>query len=265
MTFGDQGRGSLPERERIRRRRRTRRTAVGGSCAALVAAVAVGTVLIAGEGEGERTTSAPPATAPATTTPSGLAAVPPGGAGLLSGAPSVPASLLARPVVRPEQAFPSTSVRLADGSRYARVDLSTTVDCARGVSPALARLTEQGKGCARSTAALFTDTGRRSQVTVTVLSFERVEDASRVSTTASADPVTYRVVPLDPPAGAGLATVPPGSAAVFRQATTLRSVVFANGRRGDGGKTAKAELTAQTEGLVRRVADTVAAHEEGKS
>ncbi|MFF3201872.1 hypothetical protein [Streptomyces sp. NPDC002962] len=228
---------------------------------ALVAAVAAGTVLIADEDEGDRTSSAPPA---ATTTTSGLAAVPSGDASLRSGAPSAPPSLLARPLVRPEQAFPSTSVRLRDGSRYARVDLSTTVDCARGASPALARLAAQGEGCSRSTAALFTDTERRSQVTVTVLSFERVEDASRVFTTASTDPVAYRVDPLDPPPEAGLPTVPPGSAGVFRRAMTLRSVVFANGRWNDGTKTAAAELVSRTEGLLQRADDTVTAYEEGR-
>ncbi|KPI32025.1 hypothetical protein ACGFZJ_24265 [Streptomyces sp. NPDC048253] len=228
---------------------------------ALVAAVAVGTLLIADEDGGDRTTSAPPAT----TTASGPAAVPTGEAGLPSGARSALPSLLARPIVRPEQAFPSTSVRLPDGSRYARVDLSTTVDCARGATPALARLLEQGEGCSRSTAALFTDTERRSQVTVTVLSFERVEDASRVFTTASADPVRYRVDPLDPPPQAGLPTVPPGSAGVSRRAMTVRSVVFANGRWGDGTKTGEAELASRTEGLLRRADDTVTAYEEGRN
>ncbi|WP_327182645.1 hypothetical protein [Streptomyces sp. NBC_01334] len=263
MTFGDQGLGLPPEQGRIRRRRRARRSAAVGSCAALVAAVAAGTVLIADEDDGDRTTSAPPVTV--TTTASGLVAVPSGDAGLLSGDPSALRSLLARPIVRPEQAFPSTSVRLRDGSRYARVDLSTTVDCARGVSPALARLVEQGEGCSRSTAALFTDTERRSQVTVTVLSFERVEDASRVFTMASTDPVTYQVDPLDPPPEAGLPTVPPGSAGVSRRAMTVRSVVFANGRWGEGAKTGEAELTSRTEGLLRRVDDTVAAYEEGRN
>ncbi|MEU9311475.1 hypothetical protein [Streptomyces sp. NPDC048256] len=228
---------------------------------ALVAAVAVGSLLIADENDGDRTTSAPPTT----TTASGLAALPSGHAGLPSGAPSALPSLLARPIVRPEQAFPSTSVRLPDGSRYARVDLSTAVDCARGATPALARLVEQGAGCSRSTAALFTDTERRSQVTVTVLSFERVEDASRVFTTASADPVRYRMDPLDPPPQAGLPTVPPDSAGVSRRAVTVRSVVFANGRWADGTKTGEAELASRTEGLLRRVDDTVAAYEEGRN
>ncbi|MFF1445781.1 hypothetical protein [Streptomyces sp. NPDC058295] len=265
MTFGDQGRGFPPEQGRIRRRRRARRSAAVGSCAALVAAVAAGTMLIADEDDGDRPGSAPPATAKATATASALTDAPSTGPEFPSYATSALPSLLARPIVRPEQAFPSTSVRLRDGSRYARVDLSTTVDCARGVSPALARLVEQGEGCSRSTAALFTDTERRSQVTVTVLSFERVEDASRVFTMASTDPVTYRVDPLDPPAEAGLPTVPPGSSGVSRRAMTVRSVLFANGRWGDGAKTGEAELTSRTEGLLRRADDTVAVYEEGRN
>ncbi|WP_307162931.1 hypothetical protein [Streptomyces rishiriensis] len=260
MTFGDQGLGPPPERERIRRRRRTRRSAAVGSCVALCVAVAVGTALIAEEDDGARPGSAPPAT----TTASALAALPSADAGLPSYAASALPSLLARPVIRPEQAFPSTNVRLKDGSRYARVDLSTTVDCARGMTPGLARLAGQGGGCSRSTAALFTDTERRSQVTVTVLSFVRAQDASRVFTTVSTDPVTYRAVPLDPPPQAGLPTVPPDSAGVFRQAMTVRSVVFASGRWSDGTETGEAELAARTEGLLQRVDETVAAYEEGR-
>lgn len=46
-------------------------------------------------------------------------------------------------------------------------------------------------------------------------------------------------------------TVPPGSAGVFRRLMTVRSVVFANGQWGDGAETGEAELTRQTEGLLR--------------
>ncbi|OQR59294.1 hypothetical protein B6E66_36100 [Streptomyces maremycinicus] len=224
---------------------------------------------MAEEDDGTRPGSAPPATPRGAATASALTAVPSVDPGFPSSAPSrapgaLP-SLLARPVIRPEQAFPSTGVRLADGSRYARVDLSTTVDCARDVPSGLARLVDRGEGCSRSTAALFTDTERRSQVTVTVLSFTRVEDASRVFATVSADPVTYRAIALDPPPRAGLPTVPPGSARVLRQAMTLRSVVFADGRWGDGGPARETELRARTEGLLHRVEDTVAAYEEGRT
>lgn len=266
MTFGDQGLGFVPEQERIRRRRRTGRTTTAWTGAVLVTAVAVGAVLIEDGGDADRHVSAPPVTASATTAAaSGLAAVPSVDASLPSDAPSTPPSLLARPVIRPEQAFPSTSVRLEDGSRYARVDLATTIDCARGMSPELAQLIEQGGECVRSTAALFTDAARRSQVTVTVLSFERVQDASRVFMMSSMDPVTYQVVSLDPPPRAGLPTVPPGSAGVFRRTMTVRSVVFANGQWSDGSETGEAELTAQAEGLLQHVNDTVVAYEDGRS
>lgn len=57
--------------------------------------------------------------------------------------PSSLPSLLARPVVRPEQAFPETNVRLPDGSRYERVDQATTTECARGTSQELAALIDQ--------------------------------------------------------------------------------------------------------------------------
>ncbi|MFF8190138.1 hypothetical protein ACF05L_04465 [Streptomyces bobili] len=283
MTFGDQGLPYGPpdphaqhaaeqhrieqeriEQGRIRRRRRNRRAAVAGTGAVLVAAVAAGVVMAAGDDGGGRAAAPPAATA--TATPSGAgSAVPSVDASLPSDAPSSLPSLLARPVIRPEQAFPSKSVRLGDGSRYSRVDLATTTDCARGMSPELAELIQQGEKCSRLTAALFTDADRRSQVTATVLSFARVEDASRVFMMASMDPVTYQVVSLDPPPEAGLPTVPPGSAGVFRRVMTVRSVVFANGQWGDGSETGEAELTAQTEGLLKHVVDTVVAYEDGEA
>ncbi|MGW0190478.1 hypothetical protein ACWDV7_32715 [Streptomyces sp. NPDC003362] len=263
MTFGDQGIDPYAqwaaEQERVRRRRRTRWAVAGATGAVLLAAVAAGTVMYTGGEEGD-TAAPPPATASESTAdpvvPSVTSSLPPD-------APSALPSLLARPVVRPEQAFPATSVRLDDGSRYERVDLATTPDCAQGMSPELAALIEQGEGCLRLTAALFTDVERRSQVTVTVLSFRRVEDASSVFAMASMDPVTYQTVSLDPPPEAGMPTVPPGAAGVFRRLMTVRSVVFANGQWGDGAETEEAAITAQTEDLLQYVNDNVVAYEEG--
>lgn len=245
------------EQERIRRRRRTRRAVAAGTGVALVAALTAGAVLYAGGGDEEgQAAASPSSTAPPV--PSVTAALP-------SDAPSALPSLLARPVIRPEQAFPAKSVRLADGSRYERVDLATTTDCSQGMAPELAALIAQGQGCERLTAALFTDAERKSQVTVTVLSFRRVEDASTVFAMASMDPVTYQVVSLDPPPEAGLPTVPPGSAGVFRRLMTVRSVVFANGQWGDGSETGEAAITEQTEGLLQYVNDNVVAYEDPSS
>ncbi|MER5217292.1 hypothetical protein ABT063_43910 [Streptomyces sp. NPDC002838] len=257
MTFGDQGMPHGPQ-ERIRQRRSLRAVAVGTGLV-LVTAVAVGVVLYAGGGGGGENAAVPSAsatTATATAVPSVTASLP-------SGTPTALASLLERPVIRPEQAFPRQSVRLKDGSRFQRVDLATTTDCGRAMSPELAALVEQGEGCARLSTALFTDVERRSQVTVTVASFARVEDASTVFAMASMDPVTYQVVSLDPPPEAGLPTVPPGSAGAFRRVMTVRSVVFANGQWGDGAESGEAALTKETEGLLRYVSDEVAAYEEG--
>ncbi|WP_211286463.1 hypothetical protein [Streptomyces griseoruber] len=275
MTFDDQGNPDacvdpyaefMAREERIRRRRRTRRAVGAGAGVLLAGAIAAGAATVVDE---ERPSAASGTTvsdtgAPGTGAP-GAGAVPSVGVTLPSDAPRSLPSLLSRPVIRPEQAFPATSVRLTDGSRYTRVDLATTTDCARGTSPGLARLIEQGGECSRLTAGLFTDTDRLSQITVTVLSFARVEDASRVFMMASTDPVTYQVVSLDPPPEAGLPTVPPGSAGVFRRLMTVRSVVFANGQWGDGKESREAELTAQTEGLLRHVNATVVAYEEGRT
>ncbi|MFI6013871.1 hypothetical protein ACIBAG_34560 [Streptomyces sp. NPDC051243] len=245
------------EQERIRRGRRTRRAVAAGTGVVLVAAIAAGVAMYRGGAGG--TSAGSPAPAAVSDTP-----VPTVDVTLPSDAPTALPSLLARPVIRPEQAFPEQNVLLKDGSRYTRVDLASTTDCARGMAPELAELIEQGEPCSRLTAALFTDADRRSQVTVTVLSFERVEDASRVFMMASMDPVTYQVVSLDPPPEAGMPTVPPGSAGVFRRVMTVRSVVFANGQWGDGAETEEAAITRQTEGLLSYVNDTVVAYEDGK-
>ncbi|MFF7444835.1 MULTISPECIES: hypothetical protein [unclassified Streptomyces] len=256
MSFGDQGTpcGStdpytrwVVEQERIRRRRRTRRAAVAGAGTVLVAALTAGAVLYAGDDGTDEGGTAAAASSTAPPAPSATGALP---------------SLLSRPVIRPEQAFPATSVRLDDGSRYERVDLATTTDCSTGLAPELAALVERGRGCARLTAALFTDAERRSQVTVTVLSFRRVEDASTVFAMASMDPVAYQVVSLDPPPRSGLPTVPPGSAGVFRRSMTVRSVVFANGQWGDGTQAQEAAITRQTEDVLRYAHDNVVAYED---
>ncbi|MGV9456169.1 hypothetical protein [Streptomyces sp. NPDC003635] len=247
------------EQERIHRRR-GRRVAAAVTGGVLAVAVAAGSLLLLG-GDGEDTAAAPEPTASATPEPSPTSAVPRVDVGTPSNAPSALPSLLARPIIGPQQAFPKETVTLEDGSAYERVDLVTTTDCARGMSQELAELIEQGEPCARMTAALFTDADRRSQVTVSVLSFENVEDASRVFMMASMDPVTYQVVSLDPAPEAGLPTVPPGSSGVFERRMTVRSVVFANGQWGDGSETRVDELTRQTQGLLQYVHDDVMAYE----
>ncbi|PAZ10423.1 hypothetical protein CLM62_41720 [Streptomyces sp. SA15] len=221
--------------------------------------MAVGVVLYAGGGDGGENGAVPSASA----TTASVTAVPSVTASLPSDTPTALASPLERPVIRPEQAFPQQSARLKDGSRFQRVALATTTDCGRAMSPELAALVEQGEGRARLSAALFTDAERRSQVTVTAVSFARVEDASTVFAMASMDPVTYQVVSLDPPPEAGLPTVPPGSAGVFRRVMTVRSVVFAGGQWGDGAESGEAALTKETEGLLRYVHEDVVAYEEG--
>ncbi|NGO14735.1 hypothetical protein G5C60_45895 [Streptomyces sp. HC44] len=281
MTFGDQGMSYGPpdpyaqwvaQQERLRRRRRTRRAVGSAVGVVLVAAVAAGGVVYAGDGDGGAgegeavpavTSPSPYPSPPLSTSDSPSPAVPSVVVDSPSGAPSSLPSLLKRPIVRPEQAFPEKNVRVKDGSTYERVDMAATSECARGMSPELASLIEQGEECAQLTAALFTDAERRSQVTVTVLSFRRAEDASRVFAMASIDPVTYQVVSLDPPPEAGLPTVPPGSAGVFQRLMTVRSVVFANGQWGDGAETGEEALNAQTAGLLEYVNDKVVAHEDG--
>lgn len=253
----------VAEQERIRRRRRTRFAAASAAGGVLVAAVAAGAMLYTGDGKEDGAAGAATGTTTGGSAPRSGEPVPSVVIESPSGAPSSLPALLKRPIVTPEQAFPEANIRLADGAAYERVELATTTDCARGMSARLAELIEQGEECAQLTAALFTDSERRSQVTVTVLSFERAEDASRVFMMASMDPVTYQVVSLDPPPEAGLPTVPPGSAGVFRRLMTVRSVVFASGQWDDGADTDEAALTEQTTGLLTYVNEKVVAHEDG--
>ncbi|MER7573077.1 hypothetical protein [Streptomyces sp. NPDC126514] len=248
------------EQERIRRRR-MRRTVAGITGGVLTGAVVVGALLLLG-GDGEDPAGAADATPSAAAEPSGTEGVPRVDVGTPSDVPSALPSLLERPIISADQAFPRETVTLEDGSAFERVDRVTTTDCARGMSQELAELIEQGGPCARMTAALFTDADRRSQVTVSVLSFERPEDASRVFMMASMDPVTYQVVSLDPAPEAGLPTVPPGSPGLFERLMTVRSVVFANGQWGDGSETREDELTRQTQGLLQYVNDDVVAYED---
>lgn len=181
----------VAEQERIRRRRRTRLAVAGAAGAVLVAAVAVGAVMTVGDGKAGETSASPAS------------------AGTAATSAATPSAASSPPVVRPEQAFPEKSVRLKDGSRYERVDLATTTRCADGMSQELASFSEKGSGCLQLTSALFTDAERRSQVTVTVVTYRRAEDAMLVFGMAATDPVTYQVVSLDPPPEAGLPTVPP--------------------------------------------------------
>ncbi len=235
----------------------------GGAVAALavVSAVAVGAVLYVGQAG---TADTPSASSSFSSSPS-AAPVPSVSAALPSDAPAALPSLLARPVVRPSQAFPEKTVRLADGAVYHRVDVGTTTECERGMSQQLAGIIAQGGGCLQLTSALFTDAERRSQVTVGVLSLKRAEDAASVFGMVSMDPVTYQVVSLDPPPEAGLPTVPPGSAGVFRRLMTVRSVVFSNAQWADGSETREAELTEQATELLTYVNGNVTAHEQGKA
>jgi hypothetical protein len=239
------------------RRRRARRAAGAGAVVAVAAAVLLGVVLWpAGSG------AVPSGSAASASAGSGGdASAPAVDVGMPSDAPPALTEALRRPVITTEQAFPETSVK-TDDATYRRVDLSGTTDCGGRMSQQLADLIAQGEPCVRQSAALYTDPAGKAQVTVTVLSFEKQEDAIRVFSMASMDPVSYQVVALDPPPASGLPPVPPGSAGVFERLMTVRSVVFASGQWTDGGETGEAELTAHTQALLEHVNATVVRHED---
>lgn len=250
------------EQHRLReeeRRRRTRRTAGAAAVVAVGAAVALGAVFWPGGDSASGDASAALPSAPAA--PADGTSPPPVDVEMPDDAPPALAEALRRPVITPEQAFPETSVT-AEDTVYRRVAASSTTDCENRMSQRLAGLIAQGGPCARQSAALYTDPAGKAQVTVTVLSFAQQADAIRVFSMASMDPVSYQVVALDPPPASGLDPVPPGSAGVFRQVMTVRSVVFASGRWTDGAETGEKELTAHTEALLEHVDATVVAHED---
>ncbi|MDX6332131.1 MAG: hypothetical protein QOI83_4514 [Streptomycetaceae bacterium] len=168
----------------------------------------------------------------------------------------------ARPVINGQKAFPDATVRLANGAVYRRVDSTTASDCGHGVSRELAAVIKQGKGCLRLSAALYTDADRHSQVTVSVLSFVRAEDAAMVFGSASTDPVTFSVVPLDPSAGSGLPKVHNDAVGVFNRLMTARTVVFSNAQWSTGKATDGAVLTKEDTDLLTYVDAKVTAFEE---
>jgi hypothetical protein len=245
-------------------RGRVRRRWVGLVAAVLVAAVVAlfaldpNAVLGWIRGEASAPSSSGAAPSPSTLVPSVSATLP-------SDAPSSLPSLLARPVITSKKAFPDAVAHATAKDAYQKVDVATTGDCGRGMSQELATIIEQGKGCLQLMSALYIDPADRAQITVTVLSFRRAEDAGAVFAMASQDPAAYQVVSLDPPAASGHPTVPPGSPGVFDRLMTVRSVVFANGQWTDGRNEDVSELTRRNGDLLRYVVGNVVAYEDPRS
>ncbi|MCC3769439.1 hypothetical protein K6I34_001621, partial [Streptomyces sp. UNOC14_S4] len=179
-------------------------------------------------------------------------------------APTALPSLLARPVISAEQAFPDETVKGESGTEFHRVDVASTTDCSRGVSPELAGVIAQGQGCLRLTSALYTDAAKKSRITIGVLSFKRAEDAATVFGMAGLDPLKYEVASLDPPQGSGLDPVPPHTPATFGRVMTVRSVVFANAEWGDGRATDEPGLSRENTELLGHFQRTVGDYEEDR-
>lgn len=215
--------------------RRTRRAALAG--ALVGAALAVGALLH--DPGTSRAVATPPAASPA---PSGSP-------------PSSPYSTaFGPPAIRPEQAFPGRAVLLADGSRYRRLELVTTTDCAAHAPSDAARELWRAHGCERVTSALFTDAEERVRITVSVLTFRWAQDADAVAERLLADPGAHRPAP---PLGLAGPTV--------RHATAVRSVIVAQGRRIGGSGVqeggGEAESVRRTEDLLRDTRARVLAYE----
>ncbi|MFH8366123.1 hypothetical protein [Streptomyces sp. NPDC018031] len=177
--------------------------------------------------------------------------------------PTGPASPAGSSPVTSDRAFPDRTVRLRSGTEHRRLTTATTDDCRRAVSPNLAALIAEGKGCLQVTSALYTDRDR-AQFTVSVLTFRRADDLAAVLAKASTDPVGHQVLPLAPPTGSGLARLTAETPGVFQGGTTARSVVIATGRPSDGRAGDTESLSRDGGELLAYVRENVAAHERGE-
>ncbi|MGW1073839.1 hypothetical protein [Streptomyces sp. NPDC002537] len=178
-------------------------------------------------------------------------------------APKELPSLLARPVIGADQAFPDETVKADSGEEYHRVDVASTTDCSRAVSPELAGIIKQGEGCLRLTSALYTDAAKKARITVGVLSFKRVEDAGTVFAMTGLDPLKYEMMSLDPPPGSGLDPVPPHTPATFNRLMTVRSTILANAEWADGSSADEPGLSRKGAELLGHFQKTIGAYEEG--
>lgn len=242
-----------------------------------IVAVAVAFVLLLGvgvfaltHGSGGDDTSADRAAASPAPNPSAspAAAAPPTSVSLPSGAttrkPSGVAKAETSPPIAPARAFPDRKVTLPSGSVYELVDVQPISDCRAMMSEQMANIVDQGRGCAGMAVGLYVDAARARQVTVSVVSMNRSEDAGMMFSLSSMDPVTFQVAAMDPPAGSGVPAPPATAPGEFARVMSVRSVVFTAAMYTDGHdeQPEGSPLAADASGLLAHVSATVDAYEE---
>ncbi|MER5480640.1 hypothetical protein ABT026_27250 [Streptomyces sp. NPDC002734] len=264
----------VAEQRRVRAGERGRRLRRGTGVGAVVVAGAavLGVALWPAEGDDaeavppgpahSRSASAAPAPHSAPPDPNRTVAVPPLHVATPDETPPALAEALRRPLVDMEHSFPEKLVR-TEHATYRRVDwqvydAGTPLQRSVLMTPELSAVVAQGGPCDHQSDALYIDTAGRTQIQVSVLTFERPEDAVRVREAAAADPLTYWALPM--PSGRML-DVPDPREGAHEQVTTVRSVILAKGQWTDGSR-ADAALAARTRAVLAHVEDAVTAFED---
>jgi hypothetical protein len=265
----------LTEQRRVRAEERGRRLRRGAGIGAVVVAGAavLGVALWPAQDDGaeaappapahSRSDSAAPVPRSAPPDPNREVRVPPLHVATPAGTPPALAEALRRPHVDMERSFPEKLVR-TEHATYRRVDwqvydAGTPLQRSILMTPELSAVVAQGGPCDHQSDALYIDTTGTVQIQVSVLTFERPEDAVRVREAAATDPLTYWALPI--PSGQ-MFDVPDPRAGAHEQVTTVRSVILAKGQWTDGSRANGTEPAARTRTLLGHVEDAVMAFED---
>ncbi|MDI2132834.1 hypothetical protein [Yinghuangia seranimata] len=160
-------------------------------------------------------------------------------------------------------AFPDKKVTLPSGEVFQLVDVTTVPDCRGMMSPELADVVDQGHGCAQLLMGLFTDPTHSKQITVSVLSMRKADDAIMLFGMMSMDPFTYQLGAIDPPPGSGIPAPPRTAPGDFARVVSVRSLVASAWMWTDGRNTGEEELGKNGRDLLGVVSAKVDAYEEG--
>ncbi|MEU3552752.1 hypothetical protein [Streptomyces fragilis] len=264
----------LAERRRVRAQERGRRLRRGVGIGAVVVAGAVvlGVALWPAEGGDSkaappgpahsRSGSAAPAPHSAPPDPNRTVTVPPLHVATPAETPPALTEALRRPHVDMQHSYPNELVR-TEHATYRRVDQQnygarTPLERSVLMTPELSAVVAQGGPCDLQSDALYIDTAGTAQIQVSVITFERPEDAVRVREAAATDPLTYWALPI--PSGR-MTDVRDPRASAHAQVTTVRSVILAKGQWTDGQR-ADAALATRTEALLTHVEDAVMGFED---
>jgi hypothetical protein len=164
--------------------------------------------------------------------------------------------------ITPAKAYPAT-VKGASGDTYTLVTTQTAAHCADMMSSDIAALVSQGSGCQQMMAGLYTDSQKKGQYTILVLTMKRAEDAGAIFSMVRV--MNYQFLSLDPPPGSGLSPIPHSAPGTMDDIMAVRSVITANAQYSDGGDHGVDALNAKADEVLKAVDDAVAAYETAAS